>query len=279
MTKSCKLNSPAQPCPSCPWITSNTAADIPNFDLALAEKLAACSPDERDVGPNYDAAMFACHQSREGAEIACAGWLAAVGNRHPRVRLAVTMDRLDPAALQAGPGWPALHASYGDVLVKLRATAPSGQAVMAGADVCTWDGIAKIVEESRAIHEVMLHVSEIDATAGSCLYASFNLRMSLEKFAGCIAVVRGGDGQADGGAMDSEGRWRGHYWVEGVTPEGTAFVADVTADQFGHAAVYFERAELARARYLPGHDEAVTAAVVELEQGIAVSFHLEEAGQ
>nr|QBR04490.1 hypothetical protein E1956_45825 [Paraburkholderia pallida] len=66
--------------------------------------------------------MFACHQSREGEEFACAGWLAKVGRRHPAVRLAVMSGRLVPAALAPDADWPELHDNYAEVLDKLRAT-------------------------------------------------------------------------------------------------------------------------------------------------------------
>lgn len=72
--------------------------------------------------------------------------------------------------------------------------------------------------------------------------------------------------------MDSAGAWRGHYWVEGTTPDGDAFVADVTADQFGHQPVFFERAEVARARYAPGNDETVAEAVRDLAESVAAQI-------
>lgn len=133
----------------------------------------------------------------------------------------------------------------------------------------TWNDIAGIVYGSRRVHEMMLRASDLESTAGTCLYAAFILRMSLEKFGGCRAVVRGGDGRQDGGAKDSDGAWHGHYWVEGVTTDGVAFVADVTGDQFGHEPVYFERVEAARARYAPGNDQTVAAAVRELADSLA----------
>ncbi|RQP68505.1 hypothetical protein DF014_33190 [Burkholderia ubonensis] len=74
------------------------------------------------MGPDYGASMFACHQSRQGEEFACAGWLAKVGHRHPAVRLAVAGGRLDPEALEPGVDWPELHDSYQEVLDKLRET-------------------------------------------------------------------------------------------------------------------------------------------------------------
>ena len=88
--------------------------------MELAESLAGTCPDEWGMGPDFSASMFACHQSKEGQENACAGWLATVGHRHPRVRLAVALGRLDAAALKAGAGWPRLHENYRLVLEKLR---------------------------------------------------------------------------------------------------------------------------------------------------------------
>lgn len=120
---SCSLNALAKPCPSCPWRMDKDASDIPNFSLALAEGLSTCCPDNRGMGPECGAGMFACHQSKDGAKITCAGWLATVGHRHPGVRLAVAMKRLNMSALRPGNDWPTLHSSYQDVLEKLRATA------------------------------------------------------------------------------------------------------------------------------------------------------------
>ena len=120
MAEACTLATPSKPCPACPWRVTAMADDIPHFDMELAEGLASTCPDEKGHGPEFQARMFACHQSKDGAEIACAGWLATVGHKHPRVRFAVGTGRLDPASLRPGKGWPALHKSYQDVLAKLR---------------------------------------------------------------------------------------------------------------------------------------------------------------
>lgn len=111
------------PCRSCPWRVDQDAQAIPNFDLDLAERLAATSPDARGFGPDFGSPQFACHQSREGAEVVCAGWLAVVGAAHPQVRMQVIRGQLDPAALEPGDGWPELHGSFVEVIEKLRATA------------------------------------------------------------------------------------------------------------------------------------------------------------
>jgi hypothetical protein len=137
----------------------------------------------------------------------------------------------------------------------------------------TWAGVEEIVRDSREVHEMMLRASNIQATKGTCLYASFVLCMFLEKFGQCEAVVRGGDGQLDGGAVDTSGIRHGHYWVEGTTPDGIEFVADVTADQFGHPPVYFDRVENSRGRYVPGDDADVQAAVQSLAESVAASMY------
>lgn len=117
-----ELSAPKKPCGSCPWRQDQDARDIPGFDLQKAEGLRACCPDERGFGPDFGAAMFACHKSREGEEFPCAGWLAAVGYRHPMVRLEVSLGMISPEALRPGEDWPPIHASYGEVLDKLRAS-------------------------------------------------------------------------------------------------------------------------------------------------------------
>lgn len=132
-----------------------------------------------------------------------------------------------------------------------------------------WNDIAEIAHGSRGVHEMMLRALDLESMAGTCLYAAFILRMSREKFGGCLAVVRGGDGLQDGGAGGADGAWHDHYWVEGVTTDDIPFVADVTGDQFVHEPVYFKRVEAARARYAPGDDEAVAAAVRELADSVA----------
>lgn len=110
------------PCTSCPWRTGGSATNIPNFDLELAEKLRATCPDDRGMGPDWEAPMFACHQSRDRGEIPCAGWLAKVGHRSPRVRVAVLERRLDPKVLEPAPHWPPLWDTYQQVMTQLYAT-------------------------------------------------------------------------------------------------------------------------------------------------------------
>jgi Family of unknown function (DUF6283) len=112
-----------KPCPACPWRVDQDAAAIPHFSLDLAEQLAGTCPDDRNMGPDFGSAQFACHQSRPGAAIVCAGWLAVVGHRHPAVRVAVLTGATPHEALSPGEDWPELHSHYGEVIEKLRATA------------------------------------------------------------------------------------------------------------------------------------------------------------
>jgi hypothetical protein len=120
------MKTAGKPCASCPWRREASADGIPNFNMALAEKLAGTCPDHQGMGPDVGASMFACHQSNQGEEFACAGWLAQVGERHPMVRLAVLSGRLDPKALEPGKEWPELHENYQEVLEKLHATFDGG---------------------------------------------------------------------------------------------------------------------------------------------------------
>jgi hypothetical protein len=104
------------PCPVCPWRKTARASDIPNFRMDLAEGLApTCTQD-------YDAAVFACHHSRPGEEFACAGFLAVHGRDNIRVRLAVCLGEIPVEALEPGEDWPELHASYDEMMDKLRRT-------------------------------------------------------------------------------------------------------------------------------------------------------------
>ncbi len=122
MSKASAIKAPARPCEACPWRKDRDARDIPNFSMELAESLAGTCPDQRGMGPSFGASWFACHLSVEGQEIPCAGWLATVGHAHPGVRLAISMGRLSVDLLKAAEGTSPLHASYGEVLEKLRAS-------------------------------------------------------------------------------------------------------------------------------------------------------------
>lgn len=111
---SCARSGVRKPCPTCPWRVDKDASDIPNFSLDLAERL------ERTTHQDFGAPQFACHQSHEGGEVVCAGWLAVYGHRSIAIRMKVLagMIPMDP-----GDDWPMLEESFEDVIEKLRATA------------------------------------------------------------------------------------------------------------------------------------------------------------
>lgn len=114
-----------RPCPTCPWRVDRDASTIPGFSLEKAERLDRTCPNDhgRGSGPNFGDPVFACHQSRPGEEVVCAGWLAVFGGLHPNMRLAVCQGRIDPAALSPGEGWPELHQTFEEFIEKMRATA------------------------------------------------------------------------------------------------------------------------------------------------------------
>ncbi len=94
--------------------------------------------------------------------------------------------------------------------------------------------MADIAIHTRSILETMLHnCIGSGETRGSCMYAAYLLTSLLNQFKACDhAVVRGGDGEGDGGYFTADQAGHGHYWVEAsVGP--VAYVIDITADQFG----------------------------------------------
>lgn len=103
-----------QPCRTCPWRLDQHAQDIPGFKLELAEQLVNTTSDQ------LGAPMFACHQSNEGEEVVCAGWLSRYGWNSIGVRLAMMNGRIKPEQLQPDDDWPELHDTFEDVIEKLR---------------------------------------------------------------------------------------------------------------------------------------------------------------
>lgn len=102
-----------RPCAACPW---RKAAEPGRFPPERWEALAASSADERGMGPEYGAPLFACHKTPDAGERACAGWLAMEGPNHPGVRLAVMTGDLPVCALTPGEDWPALHETFIDTM-------------------------------------------------------------------------------------------------------------------------------------------------------------------
>ena len=110
------------PCKSCPWRVDQDARGIPNFSLELAEGLADTCGEPGNEVP-FGRPMFACHQSKEGTEVVCAGWQAVYGHYHLGARIAASVGTISPDGFAPGEDWPELHTSFDQVIRKLRDTA------------------------------------------------------------------------------------------------------------------------------------------------------------
>nr|CAH7226211.1 hypothetical protein VCHA53O474_240088 [Vibrio chagasii] len=77
-----------KPCKACPWKRSSKVggADIPNFDMDMMRNLAGTAP-ERGKSDDDFRKIFACHDSKEGGECACAGYVARDGQHNISLRL------------------------------------------------------------------------------------------------------------------------------------------------------------------------------------------------
>jgi len=102
------------PCRTCPWRVAQHADAIPGYDHDLAEGLV--STTGREVG----APIFACHQSRDGAEVVCTGWLWAYGDHSIAIRLRLATGQMTRDDLEPDPTID-LHPTFADMIAKLRA--------------------------------------------------------------------------------------------------------------------------------------------------------------
>jgi hypothetical protein len=138
--------------------------------------------------------------------------------------------------------------------------------------------LLEVVEGMRRIHERLVESAlKTDEVEGTCFYGAHLLRDSIEQFTPFAAVIRGGDGEGDGGYMDFTGRMHGHYWVE-AWPKGSlargevrakeAWTADITSDQFGGPAVVLMPVVFSLARWVAGDQSVVDEHVV--EQGVGI---------
>lgn len=142
------------------------------------------------------------------------------------------------------------------------ASAPHGQ-VAGGQSLAL---IEEITSDARKIFEHVLTSSFGRAeTRGACMYASIMLATLLSKFAEAPSHVCGGGPPMDGGLVDLAGVLRGHYWVEGMTGSGEAFVADITADQFGYSTIVVLPLAAA-ARYQRGDQSLINQHIEEERQ-------------
>lgn len=96
------------PCRTCPW---RRDVEPGAFGIDRYEQLAvSCG------SPQFGDPMFACHQTIEGQEVACAGWLAVHGLDHPNVRMAGMAGLVAEEALEPQPGWPPLFSSFEEMV-------------------------------------------------------------------------------------------------------------------------------------------------------------------
>lgn len=102
-----------QPCRTCPWRVEQHADEIPNFRLDLAERLVNTTSDQ------FGAPVFACHQSRDGQEVVCVGWLWRYGQDSIAVRLRLLNKQMAPEELEPDPAIE-LHETFDEVIEKLR---------------------------------------------------------------------------------------------------------------------------------------------------------------
>jgi hypothetical protein len=124
--------------------------------------------------------------------------------------------------------------------------------------------LVQAAEGMRAVYAdaLQMHLGKVQ-TAGSCLYAAILMRTAitqwLERY---TAHIRGGDGAGDGGVF-TEGRGHGHYWVE-VEVDNTAWVLDISGDQFGFPPVNLRPALELGGSYVPGDQSVVDDHVEQL---------------
>ncbi|MGW1436823.1 DUF6283 family protein [Streptomyces griseus] len=110
-----KLPRQKGPCGDCPW---RRDVEPGQFDQEKYEELRETSRQPERIESVEDVIgqkMFACHQTKEGFEAACAGWLAVEGNQNLAVRFGVAMGRIPGDALSPGPDWPPLFGSFAEM--------------------------------------------------------------------------------------------------------------------------------------------------------------------
>ena len=126
-----------------------------------------------------------------------------------------------------------------------------------------------LTTKNREIIETILRESLSSSdTAGACLYASLICAQTINKFTAASAIIRGGDGEGDGGLL-VDGVRNGHYWLE-VDVCGDLFIVDITADQFGLPPVIIERVEVMQQLYVPGNQQVVDGHVADMKNQIGM---------
>ena len=122
--------------------------------------------------------------------------------------------------------------------------------------------LEEIAETARKCHTSALSASGIHETRGSCLYACIIIVKLLAKFIDCSPIIRGGNGEGDGGYLGQNNRMYGHYWVE-VKYLDVDYIIDITADQFGDQDFIITELNSKKARfYIKGDQEIVDSHVL-----------------
>jgi hypothetical protein len=99
-------------CKKCPWKTTTDPYDIPNGYCAT-KHAALRSTIAKEGDANLNVRLMACHESPDGAELPCVGWLVhqlGPGN-NIGLRLAVSRGRIDANVETVGEQHPTFEAT------------------------------------------------------------------------------------------------------------------------------------------------------------------------
>lgn len=126
---------------------------------------------------------------------------------------------------------------------------------------------AEIYEMAQNIREVFIDALETslgtNQTKGSCAFACYLGKVLFNKFTSFNVFYRGGDGCGDGGYIDKQGVFHGHYWLE-VSNKNNQYYVDITADQFGDKPIVVSLISESN-QYCPGDQEIIDDHFVEIE--------------
>ena len=98
------------PCTQCLWRTDTDLTAASDHDMDM---LARANGRPRELA-SFEAPVVDCPLDRsDGAQLLplCAGWLAVIGQHHLPVQLAIALNALPRASLEACDTWPRLYES------------------------------------------------------------------------------------------------------------------------------------------------------------------------
>ena len=99
-------------CSDCPFKKDTPPGQFSSARYERLRALGVHDPAPREGQSFALKAMFACHQTGEGKEVACAGWLAVCGENSLTVRLNIALGALPEETLTPGKDWPDLFQDY-----------------------------------------------------------------------------------------------------------------------------------------------------------------------